>query len=373
MSSVIATGGTGKERLKLSTSVPVMRPTSLRDGAFSSRLMVGWEHRSRPLSCVRSTASLNSGSPRNASQSSASSYPQAIANMQNYSMTESVWTTRSRSRYSRMQPANVSASPSLRSAARSSGRPQSDETDPPATAVTFLRLTAGRSNGRRVSSVIAAGRFRCFGKVRPETNFYPTTYATSATTPCRRDELIGLYMSRSVNKPRLRNALKKMRRIPFERNDPYNLATAHLETLEFLAMVSGLKPVVLIGRGFDDLKWIRGVRRISEEMRLHVHQGPKWEAEPEFNGLPKWYASIEKGNVSKESVLYVCKSPSISRSIIRICNSGDISVEEESSLLGYPLCCVQDHYFRNRMMKKGFRLMLSRVSNGDKSEMNAAC
>ena len=47
----------------------------MRDGAFSSRLMVGWEHRSRPLTGARPTASLNSGSARNASQSSATSYP----------------------------------------------------------------------------------------------------------------------------------------------------------------------------------------------------------------------------------------------------------------------------------------------------------
>ena len=56
MSSVIAAGGAGKERQKRSTSAAVMRATSMRDGAFSSRLMVGWEHRSRPLSGARPTA-----------------------------------------------------------------------------------------------------------------------------------------------------------------------------------------------------------------------------------------------------------------------------------------------------------------------------
>ncbi len=56
----------------MSTRAAVMRPTSLLDGAFSSRLMVGWEQRSRSLSGARPTASLNSGSARNSSQSSAS-------------------------------------------------------------------------------------------------------------------------------------------------------------------------------------------------------------------------------------------------------------------------------------------------------------
>ncbi len=49
------------------------RPTSLSEGAFSNRLMVGREQRSRPLSGARPTASLNSGSVRRSSQSSASS------------------------------------------------------------------------------------------------------------------------------------------------------------------------------------------------------------------------------------------------------------------------------------------------------------
>ena len=77
----------------MSTSAAVIRATSLREGAFSSRLMVGWEHRSRPLSGALPEASLNTGSVRSASQSSASSYPQAMANMRKRSMAESEWTT----------------------------------------------------------------------------------------------------------------------------------------------------------------------------------------------------------------------------------------------------------------------------------------
>ena len=88
---------------------------------------------------------------------------------------DTVLVTRSGSRHSRMQPVSASARPSRRSAARSSTSPPSDEIDPPAkSAVTFLRCTAGRSNGRRVSSVMAGvalslPRRKCAGP----TNFYP--------------------------------------------------------------------------------------------------------------------------------------------------------------------------------------------------------
>ena len=176
-------------------------------------------------------------------------------------------------------------------------------------------------------------------------------------------------MSKSVDKPRLRNTLKKLRRVPFDRGDPYNQATAPQEMLDFLAMISGLKPVVLIGRGFDDTQWVRGVKRIAEEMSLHVIQGPKWHAEPEFIGLPEWYASTDQKNLSEDPVVYICKSQSISKLVTEICDAESITIEEESFLLGYPHCCVQDHYFKHRMMNQGFILMLNRVANGDKSEM----
>ncbi len=44
MSSMMAAGGVGKERQERSTSAAVMRATSMREGAFSSRLTVGCEH-----------------------------------------------------------------------------------------------------------------------------------------------------------------------------------------------------------------------------------------------------------------------------------------------------------------------------------------
>ena len=58
---------------------PFMRITSRKVGAFSMRDTVGWEHRSSPLSGNRPHASLNAGSERSMSRSSASSYPVAMA------------------------------------------------------------------------------------------------------------------------------------------------------------------------------------------------------------------------------------------------------------------------------------------------------
>ena len=84
-----------------------------------------------------------------------------------------------------MQPASVSARPRRRSASRSRTSPPSDEIRPPSkAAVTFLRRTAGRWKGRRLSSVMAGVALSLFGKKDVSTtNFYSmaTAYATSAT------------------------------------------------------------------------------------------------------------------------------------------------------------------------------------------------
>ncbi len=83
MSGVTAAGEMGKERRTRSTKAAVGHPTSTRDGAVSHCLMVGWEQRSLPISGARPTASLNSESLRRASQSSASSWSLAFANIRN--------------------------------------------------------------------------------------------------------------------------------------------------------------------------------------------------------------------------------------------------------------------------------------------------
>ena len=106
--------------------------------------------------------------------------------MRKRSIAGSVWTTVAGSRRSRMLPARVSARRKRRSASRNRTRPPSDEIGPPSkSAVTFLRLTAERSNGSRVSSGHGGVALSLAGKKDASTtNFYPitTTYATSATT-----------------------------------------------------------------------------------------------------------------------------------------------------------------------------------------------
>jgi hypothetical protein len=173
-------------------------------------------------------------------------------------------------------------------------------------------------------------------------------------------------MSRSIDRSRLRQALRKLREIRFDRDDFANVATAPQEMLDFLAMLDGLKPVFLLGRGFDDPSWIAGVSAVAAGKNLHTLTGEKWEAEQGKIGLPDWYAEVAPNNPKDEqSVVYICKLKSDATKVKDICVSGFITMEQEASMLGYPVCCVQHHYRRIRAMNSGFNRMLQRYSKGD--------
>jgi hypothetical protein len=73
MSSTIRRGTSAKLAQNSSIMAAIIRFSAVGPGRFSSREMVGWEHKSAPRSGSRPTAILKAGSPRNASQSLPSS------------------------------------------------------------------------------------------------------------------------------------------------------------------------------------------------------------------------------------------------------------------------------------------------------------
>lgn len=77
MSSVTAADGAGKERQKRSTRAAILCATSMRDGTFSSRLIVGWEHRSRSLTGARQRASVSYRPSRRSASHSTTRPPSA--------------------------------------------------------------------------------------------------------------------------------------------------------------------------------------------------------------------------------------------------------------------------------------------------------
>jgi hypothetical protein len=68
-----------------------------------------------------------------------------------------------------------------------------------------------------------------------------------------------------VDKSVLRSTLKKLRALPLDGTGPANIMMAPQEMLDFLAIRAGIKPVHLLGRGFDDAKWIEGVLAMARK------------------------------------------------------------------------------------------------------------
>jgi hypothetical protein len=173
-----------------------------------------------------------------------------------------------------------------------------------------------------------------------------------------------------MDKSRLRSTLRKLRQIPFDRTDPVDVAIAPQEMLDFLAMLSGLKPVFLLGRGFNDPRWIEGVSLIARSMKLHVISGPKWAAEPDDAGLPDWFHQSQPNTPKRdETAIYICKTRNTAIALTSACAQQSITIEQEAQLLGYPVCCVTEHYHRCRLMNAAVVRMLYRTADGDVDEM----
>ena len=172
-----------------------------------------------------------------------------------------------------------------------------------------------------------------------------------------------------MDKAVLRSTLKKLRALPLDPANHVNVVMAPQEMLDFLAVRAGLKPVFLVGRGFDDTRWIEGAVAIAKKAKMHVIEGPFWDAQVEDKMLPVWFRKHLLANKPGGQALYVTKAAGHAGSVKRSFDNPPVTMEEEASLLGYPFCCVRSHYERDALMNVTFYKMIERVAKGDVSEM----
>jgi hypothetical protein len=167
----------------------------------------------------------------------------------------------------------------------------------------------------------------------------------------------------------LRSLLKKLRALPIDRADRHNVMTAPQEILDLLAARAGIKPVCVLGRGFDDAKWIEAAVAIAKKADLHVLEGPMWNAEPVDETLPQWFREHLRAMSPAANAFYICKLSTHAHAVRKSFENQPITMEEEALLLGYPLCCVQAHYERGALLYRTFYTMLDRRAKGDVAEM----
>jgi hypothetical protein len=172
-----------------------------------------------------------------------------------------------------------------------------------------------------------------------------------------------------MDKPLLRSTLKKLRALALDASNHHNVMMAPQEILDFLALRDGIKPVFLLGRGFDDPKWIEGAIAIARNAGLHVVEGPVWDAGTQDETLPEWFRKHLNGAQQGQIVFYICRTRNTADEAEKSFQNPPISMEKEARLLGYPPCCVQAHYERDRLLDRTFHKILERTANGDVAEM----
>ncbi|MGZ0244592.1 MAG: hypothetical protein ACKVH1_01155 [Alphaproteobacteria bacterium] len=170
------------------------------------------------------------------------------------------------------------------------------------------------------------------------------------------------------NKSRLRNTLKKLNKIPSDRNDMREAQAGAQEALDFLAMMAGEKPVMLLGRGYNDPIWIKGVLQVATNTKLHMVEGPFWDASPDAGAgadLPDWYLDHTRRAFTEHRAWYISRAKSAADEVAEICETAAITVADEARLLNYPDCCVRAHYDRAAEYQRIWLDMLRRKAGGD--------
>jgi hypothetical protein len=132
-------------------------------------------------------------------------------------------------------------------------------------------------------------------------------------------------------------------------------------------MRAGIKPVALLGRGFDDRLWIEGAVAIAQKAGLHIIEGPMWNTGPEDKSLPDWFRKHVKATGATDGLTYICRTHASSEAVKRSFES--LTMGEEARLLGYPLCCVRAHYERDALLNSTFYKLVERAAKGDVAEM----
>jgi hypothetical protein len=166
----------------------------------------------------------------------------------------------------------------------------------------------------------------------------------------------------------LLGTLAKLLELPFGETDDHSARVRRQETLDFLAMLSGVKPVFVTGPGFDDDLWIRGAVDLATQMGLEVEIGPMWNALPGREGLPEWFVRFADEGRCSEAV-FICKEPAIARKVLTALNGKPVRLREEAELLGYPECCVRAEYQRKECLDRVTFMMLSRAADEDQQKM----
>lgn len=174
-----------------------------------------------------------------------------------------------------------------------------------------------------------------------------------------------------LDEPELRDIFQAMKKTGAPLAAVVNNAETGQEILDFLAMLDGIKPLFVLGRGVDHPDWVAGMLTLAHGLDLVVIEGPYWDATP-FGGFPGWYGDHNRSLLAPFRAHYICKDRKIAAAAGSVCDAGGrLSMTEEARLLGYPECCVIGHYDRADRYHKATLSMVTRLAGREEGRMRA--
>ena len=172
-----------------------------------------------------------------------------------------------------------------------------------------------------------------------------------------------------ANKPRLRSALRRLYAANIDWSDSHVRGMATQEAIDFVAMMAGVKPVYITGRGFDHDGWRAAVLELAASNRLYVVPGAYWEAVRPPSDLPGWFVEIGRRGLAEGRAHYIAKGRAVADELKAIAEEGRPGIAQEARLLGFPVCCVESHYDAAAAFERATFEILSRRADGDEAEM----
>lgn len=176
-------------------------------------------------------------------------------------------------------------------------------------------------------------------------------------------------MNREFSPGKIRKVAERLKRIPFDQSTYYNATVAPQEALDFLAMLGGLKPVYVLGRGFDDRRWVAGVRALSVELGLFVIDGPPFLPVVGETTLPDWFRELAEASETRHPVGYISRIEALAEEVLRLGEVGRLDVAQEAHLFGYPECCVREYHEKQRRVSETEFAIALRACGGDETRL----
>ena len=146
-------------------------------------------------------------------------------------------------------------------------------------------------------------------------------------------------------------------------------ATAWQDGLDMLAVIAGLKPVCIIGRGGRSEVWTEALRAAADRAGLPTIDAVPWDPAPPDDRLPRWYLAATARRRANRHVLYLCGDDAAAGDVAALTAKGRVGAAEEAAVLGYPRCCVAEQHARTLDLEELVAQTTERMAKGDAGRM----